>query len=210
MPRRTRKPALAESGYLPTLPVEGSRRAAEHAVVYYCRGCKYQFSVTAGTIFGDSHLPLTVWFYATALFVEAKKSMSALQLARTIGVTHKTAWYLWHRIRKAMMETDPQPLTGVVEVDETYIGGKRKHVGRGYRGNKQMVLGAIARGGDIRLRLEKREDKATLQGFVAGTVSPNVEHIYTDEHPGYVGLDNDARDEGLHHSESPRRGIRAR
>ena len=69
-------------GSLPTRPV------------YYCRGCRYQFSVTAVVIFGDLHLPLTVWFYATALFVEAKKSMSALQLARTIGVTHKTAWYL--------------------------------------------------------------------------------------------------------------------
>jgi transposase-like protein len=173
-------------GKLPTRPV------------YYCRGCKYQFSVTAGTIVGDSHLPLTVWFYATALFVEAKKSMSALQLARTIGVTHKTAWYLWHRIRRAMLDTNPKPLHGVVEVDETYIGGKRKHVGRGYIGNKTMVLGALARGGDIRLRIEKRDDKATLQGFVAETVSPNVKQIYTDEHPGYQGIDDDAGDRGLH------------
>jgi transposase-like protein len=175
-------------GRLPTRPV------------FYCRGCKYQFSVTAGTIFNDSHLKLSVWFYATLLMVEAKKGMSSRQLERTLGVSHKTAWYLTHRIRAAMLEANQLPLDGIVEVDETYIGGKRRHVGRGYRGNKAMVVGAISRGGQIRLRTEKRGDKATLQGFVADHCSPNVEHIYTDEHPGYVGLDNDAGDSGLHQS----------
>ena len=168
--------------------------------VYYCRGCKYQFSVTAGTIFNDSHLKLSIWFYATFLLVEAKKGMSSRQLERTLGVSHKTAWYLTHRIRAAMLEVNPEPLTGTVEVDETYIGGKRRHVGQGYVGNKQMVLGAIERGGRIRLRVEKRDNKKTLQGFIADTVSPSVDHIYTDEHPGYIGLDNDSGEESLHQS----------
>jgi hypothetical protein len=93
---------------------------------------------------------------------------------------------------------NPQPLCGTVECDETYIGGKRRHVGRGYRRNKAMVLAAIERGGPIRMKVEKRDDKATLQGFIADHVSPNVKNIYTDEHPGYIGLDNDSGEVGLH------------
>lgn len=85
-----------------------------------------------------------------------------------------------------------------MEVDETYVGGRRRNVGRGYRGNKTMVLGALQRGGHIRLKVEKRDDKATLQTFVADHVSPNVARIYTDEHPGYTGLDADSGEVGLH------------
>ena len=129
---------------------------------------------------------------------EAKKGISANQMERTIGVAHKTAWYLCHRIREAMTDARPRRLTGTVEVDETYIGGKRRGMGRGYVGNKAMVVGAVQRGGDIRMKVEKRDDKATLHGFIEDHVSPRVTNIYTDEHPSYQGLDNDAGDTGLH------------
>ena len=166
--------------------------------VFECDKCRYQFSVTAGTIFHDSHLPLPKWFLAIFLITESRKGMSALQLKRLLKVSYKTAWYLCHRIRESMRCDNPEPLTGTVECDETYVGGRRRNVGRGYRGNKMMVLGALQRGGQIRLKVGKRNDKATLQGFVADHVSPNVANIYTDEHPGYVGLDDDSGATGLH------------
>ncbi len=93
-----------------------------------CRSCRYQFSVTAGTIMHDSHLPLRKWFLAIYLMCESKKGMSANQLKRTLGVSYKTAWYLCHRIREAM-GNDPftgPTLFGIVEVDETLVGGKTK------------------------------------------------------------------------------------
>jgi transposase-like protein len=95
---------------------------------YECVGCEYQFTVTSGTIFHDSHLPLPIWFLATLLLCEAKKGMSAMQLKRTLWGQHKgsykTAWYLCHRIRRAMVEVDRPMLDGTVEMDETYIGGR--------------------------------------------------------------------------------------
>ena len=89
-----------------------------------CDSCRYQFSVTAGTIFHDSHLPLPKWFAAVYLMCESKKGMSALQLKRTLHTGYQTAWYLCHRIREAMKEMHREKLGGTVEIDETYIYGK--------------------------------------------------------------------------------------
>ena len=86
---------------------------------------------------------------------ESKKGISANQLKRMLKVSYKTAWYLCHRIRKAMDDANPEPLRNIVEVDETYVGGKRRHVGSGYRGNKTMVLGAIERGGKLQAALAR-------------------------------------------------------
>src|SRR5919199_3402513 len=108
-----------------------------------CNSCRYQFSVTAGTIFNDTHLPLWKWFLAVYLIIESKKGISAKQLQRTLAVSYKTAWYLSHRIRHAMASVEESPLVGVVEVDETLIGGKRKGMGGGYRENKSVVIGAV-------------------------------------------------------------------
>ena len=97
-----------------------------------CReaSCKQQFSATSGTIFHDSHLPLHKWFLALALVTNAKKGMSAKQLQRDLGIgSYRTAWYLLHRIRKAMVN-DGTKLSGIVECDETYISGKAKIRGR--------------------------------------------------------------------------------
>src|SRR6266567_7089340 len=100
-----------------------SKTKNKRAQLYQCLepSCKSQFSATNGTIFHDSHLPLSKWFTAIALLVDAKKSMSALQLQRHLGVNYRTAWYLAHRIREAMIDGDGPKMTGVVEVDETYI-----------------------------------------------------------------------------------------
>src|SRR5436305_51589 len=92
--------------------------------LFYCKDCDYQFTTTANTIFHDSHLPLIKWFIATYLICESRKGMSANQLKRMLGVSYKTAWYLCHRIRAAMVDPNPIPLRGVVEADETFVGGK--------------------------------------------------------------------------------------
>src|SRR5271167_1769496 len=97
---------------------------------FECASCHHQFSVTTGTIFNDTHLPLEKWFAATYLLCEAKKGMSACQIQRTLGISYKTAWYLCHRIRAAMAECDKPMLDGTVEMDETFIGGKLKGRGR--------------------------------------------------------------------------------
>src|SRR5277367_4942202 len=117
--------------------------------LFYCKECDYQFSVTSGTVFNDSHLPLTKWFLTTHLLCEAKKGMSACQVQRTVGMSYKTAWYLCHRIRSAMAESQKAMMDGTVEIDETYIGGKAR---RGLpRNDKQVVIGIRKRNGELRL-----------------------------------------------------------
>src|SRR5580692_1360019 len=98
----------------------------KRAQLYQCLEptCKQQFSATTGTIFNGSHLSLDKWYMAIALMVDAKKGMSALQLQRHLKVNYRTAWYLSHRIREAMVDKDAPKLKGIVEIDETYIGGK--------------------------------------------------------------------------------------
>src|SRR5262249_49388 len=103
---------------------------------YDCNKCRYQFSVTAGTIFHDRPLPLWKWFLTAYMMIEAKKGVSANQVKRTISVSYKTAWYLCHRIRAAMGAAQNGQLDGILEVDETLVGGKTRGKGHGYTGNK--------------------------------------------------------------------------
>jgi transposase-like protein len=155
---------------------------------YQCRSCRYQFSVTAGTIFHDTHLPLWKWFLAVYLIIESKKGISANQLKRTLDVSYKTAWYLCHRIRAALNEVDAQLLKGIVEVDETFVGGEMEGEGRGYRDNKTVVVGAMQRGGNICLQVVRGTDREALHGFIRQNTSGDTEAIYTDEWPAYRGI----------------------
>jgi transposase-like protein len=165
--------------------------------------CRHQFSVTAGTVFHDSHLPLSKWFMAVYLIGESKKGMSARQLQRTIGVSYKTAWYLAHRIRSAMEEESPIPLRGIVEVDETFVGGRRSDTGQGPWANKVMVLGAVERGGRVRLRVEGRgvtPNRKNLHRFVKDAIHDDAEAIHTDSQRGYRGIaDHNTRHEVVSH-----------
>jgi len=152
----------------------------ENRPLLLCASCKYQFSVTVGTIFHDTHLPLENWFVATFLLCEAKKGMSACQIQRTLGIkTYKTAWYLCHRIRKAMQEIAPEPLNGTVEIDETYVYGKPRR----WRSSpeKQVVIGIRQRNGDLRLIRAKDAKSATVQEIIKANLGSHVEVIMTDE-----------------------------
>jgi transposase-like protein len=153
----------------------------------YCAECDYQFTVTAGTIFHDSHLPLSKWFMVTLLLCEARKGISANQIKRTVGMSYKTAWYLCHRIRAAMKEAERPMLDGTVEMDETWVGG-REHRGRGWNrpdNNKEIVIGLRQRGGELRFFHASDVKSGTLAKYIKEHVSTDVDVIVTDEYPGY-------------------------
>ena len=172
-----------------------------------CNNCRNRFSVKSGTVFHDSHLPLWKWFLATYLITESKKGVSANQLKRTLAVSYKTAWYLCHRIRWAMGLVERAPLSGTVEADETYVGGKvggfrsRQEAALGRMANKSVVLGAVERGGKLRIRVVPNAEGPTVRRFLNDTVK-DAEVVYTDSHRSYRGIaDEDTRHEYVDHSE---------
>jgi transposase-like protein len=148
--------------------------------IYQCLACGKQFSATSGTIFNDTHLPLTKWFVAIALICEAKKGLSALQMQRHLGVNYRTAWHLCHRIREAMKEGTL--LSGAVETDEAYLVPKKPCKGRPYvkKENRDVVLGMVERGGKLRLIQVKDAKMESIGPELSKHISPDVETIYTD------------------------------
>ena len=152
--------------------------------LYQCNECRFQFTATTGTVYHDTHLPLSKWFLAIALITESKKGISANQLSRALGVQYRTAWHLAHRIRKAMVDANPPKLTGIVEVDETYIGGKQKGNYRKHL-NKEVVMGIRERGGDLRLIHIENSTSEKLSEQIKAHVDPKVKMVVTDELQAY-------------------------
>jgi transposase-like protein len=174
-----------------------------------CDACRYQFSVRVGTLFHDSKLPLWKWFLAVYIMSESKKGVSANQLKRMLGVSYKTAWYLCHRIRAAVVDEGDDLLAGIVEADETYVGGKTRFPaettpqerGRHWRDNKTVVLGAIERGGKLRLRVAPDASSATVKAFLEDVVADDADAIYTDSWRSYRGIaDANTRHEWVNHA----------
>jgi transposase-like protein len=158
-----------------------------------CRACRCQFTVTVGTVFEDSHIPLSKWVIAIHLLCASKKGMSAHQLHRMLGISYKAAWFMAHRIRYAMAPSQDDKLGGVVEVDETYIGGKvsnrlsKMGTGRGTV-NKIPVVSLLERGGRVRSVPMPKITADNLHALVKKNVRRTAT-IVTDEYPGYKGLD---------------------
>lgn len=156
---------------------------------FTCSECTYQFSVTTGTIFNDSHLPLTTWFMAVLLLVEARKGISANQVKRTLGISYKTAWYLCHRIRAAMAQCDKPMLDGKIEVDETYVGGKGRGTNQRGRGTKKRpVIGIRERNGELRFLHAENVTGKTIEAFLRENIGEDVEVMFTDETTMYPGV----------------------
>jgi transposase-like protein len=158
---------------------------------YSCKWCGHHLHPTAGTLFEKSRTSLQLWFYAIYLFTKTRHGVSAKELERQLGVTYKCAWRMGHEIRKHMAEVDGEgPLSGIVEIDETLIGGKRSggKRGRGAAG-KTVVLGMMERNGDVMTKVVDNIKRVTLQPIVEANVEKGST-LNTDELQSYVGLAN--------------------
>jgi transposase-like protein len=205
--------------------VEG-RKKSHRPGLYYCNACKGQFTVTVGTVFERSKVPLSKWWLAVHLLGSSKKGMSAHQLHRMLGVTYKTAWFMAHRIREAMKDMNPGPMGGpgeIVEADETYFGKrdvpyvsphrkgrpKLKQSVRSGAGAKLPVVSLVQRGGNVRSFTPKHATKAFVQKVLFENVTRDTT-LHTDESRLYmeVGKEYAAHEKVTHSANEYVRGDR--
>ncbi len=195
--------------YCPNCDSDNTYECSHAKMPYRCRDCRRYFSVKTGTVMTGSPLPLLKWLYAIYLDTTSLKGVSSMKLHRDLGITQKAAWHMQQRIRLAFSHRDEtSDFSGPVEVDETYVGGKRKNMsnaqrkelegtGRGTTG-KTAVVGAKDREtNQVRAQVVETTDKQNLQGFVTEHTKPDAQ-IYTDEAAVY---------EGLPHHEAVKHGV---
>lgn len=157
--------------------------------LYKCKTCRKQFTVTVGTIFADTHIPIGTWLMAIFLLCSSKQAMSAHQLHRMLGITYKSVWFMAHRIRYGMTEVPlAEMLKGAIEVDETYVGRKLRGGRRG-RGsqNKTPVMALVERNGNVKTRVVERVTSKNLHVAIRENVHTDSV-ILTDEWPAYNGI----------------------
>ena len=163
---------------------------------WFCKGCKKQFTVKVGTLFEDSPIGMDKWMMAVWMIVNCKNGISSYEIARDLGITQKTAWFLDHRVRRALQEGSFEKLTGEVEVDETFIGGKARnmHVEKRKRRitgtgghDKVPVMGILERGGKVRTKVVPDRKKKALQAEVREHVEAGAA-LYSDALLSYEGL----------------------
>jgi len=190
-------PKCGEIGRAYRLPPVAGKAKKDGTIAYRkglwkCGACRKQFTVTVDTIFEDSHIPLNKWLMAIHLLCSSKKGMSAHQLHRMLGVTYKSAWCMAHRVRYAMAELNIAPLSGTVEVDETYVGGKTRGL-QGDHKTKATVVSLVERGGKVRsFHHEKPVTGKNLKQVIRENVTTDS-HIMTDDFGGYHGLKKEFR-----------------
>lgn len=185
--------------------------------LWKCKACKKQFSVKVGSIMEDSPIGLDRWLAAIWLIANAKNGISSCELARSLGMTQKSAWFVLHRIRKAMQNGSLEMLSGHVEVDETYIGGKARnmhrsvlakrvekfatpHTGRNQNIGKMAVMGLLERHGEVRTMVVEGTKRRHLHGQVVKHVEAGS-HVYTDALRSYRNLENDYIHGVINHAE---------
>ncbi|MCA8980627.1 MAG: IS1595 family transposase [Planctomycetes bacterium] len=154
-----------------------------------CRGCKRMYTVRTGTVMAESRLPLRVWCYAFWKACSSKKGVSAKQIERECEISYKSALFVMHRIRAGVADLNPPKLSGTVEADETYVGGKPRNRRKGMQGqhDKTPVIGAVERGGEIRFRVMERVTAAGLKAALREHVEQDA-RLHTDESSAYTKL----------------------
>lgn len=153
----------------------------------------------AGTVFHDSHLPLWKWFLAVYLMCDSKKGISACQLGRMLKVSYKTAWYLCHRIREAMKCDESEKLKGIVEADETFVGGRFDKRRKRETHEKPCVVGVIQRGGPVRAQKIPSRGARAIAAFLKESVEPGA-RLMTDDYAGYKKVGKDYQHKTAKHS----------
>ncbi len=170
---------------------------------FHCRDCRGQFSVTVGSVFERSHVPLHKWVLATHLLTSSKKGMASLQLSRMLGVTYKTAWFMSHRIREAMTDANAAPLGGegsVIEADEAYQGKKetpvpsvhrrgRPYIKKGKAASKRAIVALVERGGEVRVTHMPKVTSKNIRDFAVRNAD-RASRLHTDEsnlYPSFGG-----------------------
>jgi transposase-like protein len=195
----------------PACPHCGSLNVCRFATdnrIFKCREkeCRKKFSVTVGTVYENTKVPLTKWFLATYILSVHSKGISSLQLATWLDVTPRTAWFLNHRIREMLTEKAPEILDGIVEVDETHVGGKISNMHLSKRkaahkeSNKTIVFGAVERDGKVKTKIVPDTTKKSL----APSVIENVEEgstLVSDDNVAYQGLDKLYKHVTVNHTE---------
>jgi transposase-like protein len=182
--------------------------------VLKCRDCKKQFSYKVGTIFEDSPLGLDKWFVAVWCIANAKNGISSQELARALGVTQKSAWFMLHRVREAMRTGEFRKLAGVVESDETFIGGEARNMHKGKRERrirgrgsvgKRIVHGLLERGGEVRANVVDGTDRAELHPLIVNNVERGSS-LYTDSALSYESLNQTYLHAAVNHAAEYVRG----
>lgn len=201
-------------GERPTCPYCGAARVSRHRELtrddrWQCQRCPRSFSATVGTIFHKSHMDLQLWFLLLSLMLSAKKGLSSMQAARDLGIRQPTAWSMMMRVRKALAD-DGGLLRGIVEMDETYVGGKPRRRNRrsddppGGQGQttKEPVVGAVERGGRVKARTVERSELTgdDMAAFFRATVEPRGTMLTTDGSPLYAGFNRFVAHRSINHS----------
>lgn len=191
---------LVEFLYPAGIPCPNCKKATRHHKLknrkaYSCDVCGHQVHPTAGTIYHKSSTPLTSWFYAVYLMSATRTGVPAKQLERELGVTYKTAWRMFKQIRSMLGDDDPGPLTGRVEIDDSYHGGRESNKPKSKRrkgtqggSGKTIVLGMVEQGGEIVTTVIPDVKKPTIEREVVPRVDP-LAHVFTDTHWAYDSLD---------------------
>ena len=176
---------------------------------WHCKDCKASFKVTHGTVFQGTQIPLQKWFMAIALILNAKKGISSYQLERDLDLNQRTAWFLLTRVRAEMADKNNSILLkGIIEADETYIGGKprkenkkedREPAPRGRGTSKTTVIGAVARGGEVVAQVVENLTGRTILDFIKKVVNIKESELMTDEHHGYRQFASMMKHEVINH-----------
>ena len=206
-------------GDTPACPHCGSLSVARKADMHRqgrwnCHDCKSSFNVLSGTIYEKTKLPLQKWFLAVSLFLNAKKSVSSYQLSRDLDLNQKSAWYMAMRIRRAMVDRDTM-LSGIVEADEAYVGGKPRKSNkrkddrnnpRGRGTSKLPIIGAVERGGKVVAKPSPQVTSQDLTDFLQRNIDKDS-LLITDQYPGYSPMSRWIRHTTIDHSKQYSEGL---